>query len=106
VAVTLREAVPFHEAQGLIKGGFKMTETKTATQEMVADIRHAMEMYPENEVKLIVRSVESAHELLEAAIKAFKAMEYSNEHSEQILFGQCGCAKCDLYAAIRKAEGR
>lgn len=48
---------------------FKVTE-RVAINEIVADIKHCMEMYPANEVAYIIRAVNSHMELLEAATYA------------------------------------
>lgn len=76
--------------------------TKATTVGLVRDIRHCMEMYPEEDVAEIVRRVEVEPELLQAAKDALAYMEVRADKmtptEAQFLV--------NIRAAIAKEEGR
>lgn len=82
------------------------TNTKampTSTLEIIADIKHAMEMYPAEEVEFIVRAV-NAHDELVAALK--RAIELLAAEID-LPVDQCvGGVFKDLRAVLAKAEAQ
>lgn len=81
-----------------------MKKIKFTTEEMVKDIRHVMEMYPEEEMEEIVRAV-NHHEELIATLKWFQTRvtpEMSGTEIVKVAYGFIDVAA----ATIKKVEGK